>query len=226
MNAFVDFKPADMESVEELLRQDSRPVPAPLLEHRPSTLGTVDVANVVYTSPEIHDQEVEKLWKKVWQWACRLEEIPNVGDHVVYDVAHLSVIVVRVAPGNEPGSVRAFHNVCLHRGTQLRVADGNVPQFRCPFHGWTWNLDGTLDWISCAWDFPQVDEEKFSLPEVKYPASVCHTVCESVRPLAASCAAGAVASVAAVRARSKIDPSCIETSTSSPATITPATATR
>ena len=43
MNAFVDFKPADMESVEELLHQDSRPVPPPLLEHRPSTLGTHDV---------------------------------------------------------------------------------------------------------------------------------------------------------------------------------------
>ncbi len=166
MNAFVDFKPADMESVEELLHQDSRPVPPPLLEHRPSTLGTHDVNSEVYLSQEIHDLEVEKVWKKVWQWACRLEEIPNVGDHVVYDVAHLSVIVVRVALGDGPGAVKAFHNVCLHRGTQLRVSDGNVPQFRCPFHGWTWNLDGTLDWISCSWDFPQVEEDKFSLPEV------------------------------------------------------------
>ena len=167
MSEFTDFKPADMESVEELLRQDSRPVPAPLLEHCPSTLGTHDVAIEAYTSQVIHDLEVERLWKKVWQWACRLEEIPNVGDHMVYDVAHLSVIVVRVAIGDEPGAIKAFHNVCLHRGTQLRVNDGNVPKFRCPFHGWTWNLDGSLDWISCEWDFPQVDSEKFSLPELR-----------------------------------------------------------
>ena len=167
MNNFVDFKQSDMETVEELLRQDSRPVPAPLLEHCPSTLGTVDVDTSVYYSQEIHDLEVERLWKKVWQWACRLEEIPNVGDHVVYDVAHLSVMVVRVRPGDEPGSIKAFYNACLHRGTQLRVDAGNVPQFRCPFHGWTWNLDGSLDWMSCAWDFPQVDEAKFALPEVK-----------------------------------------------------------
>ena len=166
MSSFVDFKPADMESVEELLHADSRPVPPPLLEHRPSSLGTADVPTSVYTSQAIHDLEVERLWKKVWQWACRVEEIPNVGDHVVYDIAHLSVIVVRVAEGSGPGAIKAFHNVCLHRGTQLRVDSGNVPQFRCPFHGWTWNLDGSLNWISCDWDFPQVDEEKFALPEV------------------------------------------------------------
>ena len=167
MNSFVDFKPSDMESVEELLHADSRPVPAPLLEHRPSTLGTTEVATTAYTSQAIHDLEVERLWKKVWQWACRVEEIPNVGDHVVYDIAHLSVIVVRVALGDGPGAIKAFHNVCLHRGTQLRVDSGNVPQFRCPFHGWTWNLDGSLNWISCEWDFPQVDEAKFALPELQ-----------------------------------------------------------
>lgn len=167
MSSFVDFTPADMESVEELLQADSRPVPPPLLEHRPSTLGTADVDTSAYTSQAVHDLEVERVWKKVWQWACRVEEIPNVGDHVVYDIAHLSVIVVRVAEGPGPGAIKAFHNVCLHRGTQLRVDSGNVPQFRCPFHGWTWNLDGSLNWISCDWDFPHVDEAKFSLPEVQ-----------------------------------------------------------
>ena len=167
MAEFVAFVRDDMESVGELLRADSRPVPPPLLEHRPSTLGTHDVHTSAYTSQEIHDLEVEKLWKKVWQWACRLEEIPNVGDHVVYDVAHLSVIVVRVEEGNDPGAVKAYYNVCLHRGTQLRVTDGNVPAFRCPFHGWTWNLDGSIDWIACEWDFPQVDRSTFGLPEVK-----------------------------------------------------------
>ena len=156
-----------MESVQELLRQDSFPVPAPLLEQCPSTLGTHGVDTSAYTSQAVHDLEVERLWKKVWQWACRVEEIPDVGDHVVYDIAHLSVIVVRVEPGDGPGAIRAFHNVCLHRGTQLRVSDGNVPMFRCPFHGWTWRLDGSLDWVSCQWDFPHVEPDRYSLPQVQ-----------------------------------------------------------
>ena len=170
MSEFVAFQRSDMESVQELLCQDTFPVPAPLLEHRPSTLGTHDVATSAYTSQAIHDLEVERLWKKVWQWACRTEEIPNVGDHIIYDIAHLSVIVVRVAEGDGPGAIRAFHNVCLHRGTQLRVSDGNVPMFRCPFHGWTWNLDGSLNWISCEWDFPHVDKERFALPQIRVDA--------------------------------------------------------
>jgi phenylpropionate dioxygenase-like ring-hydroxylating dioxygenase large terminal subunit len=170
MSEFVAFQRSEMESVQDLLRQDTFPVPAPLLEHRPSTLGTHDVDTAAYTSQAIHDLEVERLWKKVWQWACRVEEIPNVGDHIVYDVAHLSVIVVRVEPGDGPNAIKAFHNVCLHRGTQLRVNDGNVPMFRCPFHGWTWNLDGSLNWVSCDWDFPQVDEEKYALPQLKVDA--------------------------------------------------------
>ena len=145
MTDFVAFERADMESVQDLLRDDTFPVPAPLLEHRPSELGTHDIDPAVYTSQAIHDLEVERLWKKVWQWACRVEELPNVGDHIVYDIAHLSVIVVRVEPGDGPNAIKAFHNVCLHRGTQLRVSDGNVPMFRCPFHGWTWNLDGSLE---------------------------------------------------------------------------------
>ena len=167
MNEFVAFQRSDMESVQDLLREDTYPVPAPLLEHRPSELGTHGVDTSAYTSQAIHDLEVERLWKKVWQWACRIEEIPNVGDHIVYDIAHLSVIVVRVEAGTGPGSIKAFHNVCLHRGTQLRVSDGNVPMFRCPFHGWTWNLNGSLNWVSCDWDFPQVEASKYSLPELQ-----------------------------------------------------------
>lgn len=168
-SGFVAFRRDEMQTVAELLAADTFSVPPPLLEHHPSTLGSDGVDTAAFISSDFHDLEVERLWKKVWQWACRVEEIPNVGDHVVYDIAHLSVIVVRVASGNDPSSIRAFHNVCLHRGTQLRVDSGNVPAFRCPFHGWTWNLDGTLNWVPCEWDFPAVqeDREQFTLPEVR-----------------------------------------------------------
>jgi phenylpropionate dioxygenase-like ring-hydroxylating dioxygenase large terminal subunit len=168
MAEFATFTRSEMQSVPDLLAADHGKVPWPLLEQSPSRLGAADVSNDVFTSKEIHDLEVETVWKKTWQWACRTEEIPAVGDHVLYDVANLSAIVVRVRPGNGPGAIRAFHNVCLHRGTKLRVTDGNVPKFRCPFHGWTWNLDGTHDWSPCDWDFPELiaHPENFALPEL------------------------------------------------------------
>jgi phenylpropionate dioxygenase-like ring-hydroxylating dioxygenase large terminal subunit len=104
---------------------------------------------------------VAKVWSRVWQMACREEQIPNVGDSVVYDIAGFSLIVVRSAPDR----IRAFHNSCLHRGTRLRTQPGTVTELRCPFHGFTWRLDGSFAGMPCPWDFPHVDTETFCLPE-------------------------------------------------------------
>lgn len=114
-----------------------------------------------YTSRAFHELEVEKVWKRVWQMACREEDVPEVGDPVVYEVANLSILVIRSAPD----TVKAYHNVCLHRGRILRERDGNCQQIRCPFHGFTWSLDGELTTIPADWDFPHVDKAKFGLPE-------------------------------------------------------------
>jgi nitrite reductase/ring-hydroxylating ferredoxin subunit len=84
--------------------------------------------------------------------ACHESQIPRPGDHVVYDVADQSLIVTRTSDGD----IRAYHNACLHRGTKLRVDDGRVASFRCPFHGWRWSLEGELSELPCQWDFPQV----------------------------------------------------------------------
>jgi phenylpropionate dioxygenase-like ring-hydroxylating dioxygenase large terminal subunit len=71
--------------------------------------------------------------------ACRLEEIPEVGDYVEYRNLDKSVIVVRTKSG-----VKAFHNACRHRGVQLVTGSGNCKAkgFVCPFHGWRWNTEG------------------------------------------------------------------------------------
>lgn len=83
--------------------------------------------------------ENEKLWPHVWQMACRLEQIPEVGDYVEYTILDKSVIVVRTKSG-----VKAFHNACRHRGVRLATGPGNCARqgFICPFHGWRWNVDG------------------------------------------------------------------------------------
>jgi len=150
-------------SYQQLLDTDTRPVPEVLRWQSPGDVPIQKVPIERYTSRAFHDLEVEKLWRKVWQMACREEEIPEVGDHVVYEIAQDSLIVVRTAPGE----IRAFHNACLHRGRALRDCDGRVGEFRCPFHGWTWNLDGTLKSVPARWDFPHVDDARYRLPEAK-----------------------------------------------------------
>lgn len=88
--------------------------------------------------------EKEKLWPHVWQMACRLEEIPRVGDYVEYTNLDKSVIVVRTKSG-----VKAFHNACRHRGVRLATGPGNCAEqgFVCPFHGWRYNMDGTNTFV-------------------------------------------------------------------------------
>ncbi len=116
-----------------------------------------------YTSREFAGLEAERLWGDVWQFACRLEHLPDVGDHVLYEVGDLSLIVVRTGPA--PTDIRAFHNACLHRGTTLVAGNGNAAMFKCPFHGFAWSLDGTFRGMPASWDFPDVDPATMGLPE-------------------------------------------------------------
>ena len=94
-----------------------------------------------YLSAEFAALEKQRLWPKVWQIACRLEEIPKVGDFVTYEVADESIIIVRAGADD----VRAFYNVCLHRGRKLTEGCGHAVKLFCRYHGWRWNLDGTND---------------------------------------------------------------------------------
>ncbi|MEZ4281303.1 MAG: aromatic ring-hydroxylating dioxygenase subunit alpha [Myxococcota bacterium] len=93
-----------------------------------------------YFDPEFFALERDRLWPRVWQMACRLEEIPEVGDFVEYEILGQSVLVVRTAPDR----IRAYHNACRHRGMRLATGRGNAANgLVCPFHGWCWNLDGS-----------------------------------------------------------------------------------
>jgi phenylpropionate dioxygenase-like ring-hydroxylating dioxygenase large terminal subunit len=142
-------------SVQDLLVADSRQVPLSLTDHSYVSQGKADVPKLRYTSHEFAALENEYMWTRTWQMACTLDELAQPGDHVVYDVADQSLIVTRT----KDGSIKAFHNSCLHRGTKLRVEDGRVASFRCPFHGWRWDLNGELAEIPAQWDFPQVLHE-------------------------------------------------------------------
>jgi nitrite reductase/ring-hydroxylating ferredoxin subunit len=96
-----------------------------------------------YLSEAYARAENEKLWGKVWQTACRLEEIPKVGDYATYDILDESIIVVRTAADR----VQAFYNVCQHRGRRLTEGCGHTAQFYCRFHGWRWDINGESAYV-------------------------------------------------------------------------------
>ena len=149
---------------QELLDADSHPVRDILRVESPMAPGPTRVPVERYFSKEFHDLEVEKVWKRVWQMACHEDDIPDVGDYHVYDIAELSFLVVRSAPDE----FKAFHNACLHRGRLLREQDGKwASELRCAFHGWSWRLDGSLKEVPCQWDFPSLKPDEYRLPEVQ-----------------------------------------------------------
>tara|TARA_B100001105_G_scaffold25339_1_gene17792 strand:- start:1221 stop:2576 length:1356 start_codon:yes stop_codon:yes gene_type:complete len=147
---------------QELLNTDSHAVPDVLRLQSPKDLGYSEFSVDRYISKDWHDKEVERMWKKIWQFVCREEDIPEPGDHYRYDIAGISFLILRA----ETGKIKAYPNSCLHRGRMLKEFDGHASELRCAFHGFCWHLDGSLKDIPADWDFPQIDKEKFSLPEL------------------------------------------------------------
>jgi nitrite reductase/ring-hydroxylating ferredoxin subunit len=97
-----------------------------------------------YFDAAFFDLEAERLWPRVWQMACRLEQIPAAGDFTHYEILDESVIVAR----GVDGEVRAFQNACRHRGVRLVEEPGSCADgFTCPFHGWCYGLDGTNTFV-------------------------------------------------------------------------------
>ena len=114
--------------------------------------GMVVVPGARYTSQEFFDLEMERLWPRVWQVACREEEIPNSGDFLEYTIGDQSILVVR----SDDEDIKAFFNACPHRGTRLASGVGSfaTSQIRCPYHGWRWNFEGEIAEVVDRHEFP------------------------------------------------------------------------
>lgn len=151
-------------SVQDVLGHEDSAEDAGLMAMGYEFLGDADLPFSRYTSEAFYDQEIRHLWPKVWQWACREEHVAKPGDFYVYDVGPFSAMVIR----SQDNEIKAFVNSCPHRGMQLADADsqGNKQFIRCPFHGITWETNGTLREIPCRWDFPHVEDENFGLTEL------------------------------------------------------------
>lgn len=137
----------------------ARPIPPP--EERPTALIPAER----YTSDEFARREFEGVFMHSWHLVCRDQDILDEGDYIEFELGDQSVLVVRV----DEDQVKAYHNVCLHRGMRLRKGCGTANELRCGYHSWCWNLDGSLKEVVDPYEYHPslVTPEALQLPEVR-----------------------------------------------------------
>jgi phenylpropionate dioxygenase-like ring-hydroxylating dioxygenase large terminal subunit len=114
-----------------------------------------------YHSEALLELEKEQVFRTHWQIACHVSDVPAEGDYLAMDVVGERALVVR----GKDGVVRAFHNMCRHRGSRVVAEDKGTCKnaLVCPFHGWVYNLDGTLRGAARPRSFPELDKTEFGL---------------------------------------------------------------
>jgi phenylpropionate dioxygenase-like ring-hydroxylating dioxygenase large terminal subunit len=117
-----------------------------------------------YNHPEMTRLELERILEPSWQVACHLSAVAKPGDFATFELGTNGVVVVRDADGQ----IRAYHNVCRHRGARLLEGTGHCPgHIVCPYHGWTYRLNGELKGVSERESFPDLDRTQWSLKPVR-----------------------------------------------------------
>lgn len=137
----------------------------PSLTERYPELGTGPIPTDVYWRPEFYARELEAIFRRTWMCMGRVEELRQAGDFFVRDIPtfEMSILIVR----GKDCVVRAFHNVCQHRGNHVALDKrGNCSGFSCPFHGWHYALDGRLAGVPDAEGFFGLDRKNKGLPAI------------------------------------------------------------
>jgi choline monooxygenase len=116
-----------------------------------------------YTSEEFYRREVERIFLKEWNFLGRVDRIPKPGDYFTVNFVGVPLIIAR----DKDGSVHAFANSCQHRGAEIAVGEGNCRVFTCPYHGWTYDLNGKLRGAPGMEETKDFDKAKVSLREVR-----------------------------------------------------------
>ncbi|HUJ67153.1 MAG TPA: aromatic ring-hydroxylating dioxygenase subunit alpha, partial [Acidimicrobiales bacterium] len=139
-------------------------------EHYPE-LGTGPISFEDSVSPEFYDLERAAIFRRAWLNAGRVEDLPRVGSYFTKDIhaAGTSIIAVR----GPDGQIRAFHNICRHRGNKLVWNDfpnqdtqGVCRQFACKYHGWRYDLEGSLIFVQQEDEFFDLDKSRHGLVPV------------------------------------------------------------
>ena len=132
------------------------------LAEKPLSKATAMPAQV-YTSQEFHTLEQEKIFSKQWLCAGFAGDIPNVGDYLSYRIGDQPIVIIR----QKDNSVAAFANVCRHRMMQLVEGKGNCKRMVCPYHAWTYDIDGQLVVAPHMQQRPKFDAKKISLADIR-----------------------------------------------------------
>jgi len=128
-----------------------------------STSGAKTLGQKYFVSPEIFGEEQEKIFSTQWMLIGHQSQIAGAGDYVVQQVIGESLIAIR----DKSGEIRGFYNVCRHRGTRLKEdACGHASAIQCPYHAWTYGLDGKLIGAPHMDDVPGFDKAEYSLHTV------------------------------------------------------------
>jgi choline monooxygenase len=124
-------------------------------------VSSVTIPVVRYTSAEFFERELRDLWPRVWQIACPIDSVAHPGDFHEHRIGPYSVLIVR---GGD-GELRAFQNACRHRGSLICEGSGSgLEQLQCPFHRWTWDLEGRLREIPSRKQFGITNDELPLIP--------------------------------------------------------------
>ncbi|WP_426227498.1 aromatic ring-hydroxylating oxygenase subunit alpha [Pararhizobium sp. DWP3-4] len=114
-----------------------------------------------YHSDALLELEKQHVFREHWQIACHISDIPEAGNYITMDVVGERALILR----DQDGTVRGFHNICRHRGSRVVADDKGTCRnaLVCPFHGWVYNLDGTLRGAARPRSFPPLDKQEFGL---------------------------------------------------------------
>ena len=122
------------------------------------------VPPAIYADPEIHELELERIFRKEWVSPGMALDIPNVGDYLTYSIAGQPIYIIRT----KDGAVKSYANVCLHRMMTLLQGKGCTHRITCPYHGWTYDTEGKVIGAGyMAGRDPEFDKKGYRLPEIR-----------------------------------------------------------
>src|SRR3974377_1008713 len=134
-------------------------------------LGTGPVSFADSYDPEFYELEKEAVFKRSWLNVGRVEELPRLGSYFTKELEFLGVSILVIRGMDD--QIRAFHNVCSHRGNKLMWDDypskeskGNCRQISCKYHGWRYDLDGQINYVHNAPEFFDLKAEDLALPPI------------------------------------------------------------
>jgi len=147
----------------------------------PDPLRSSSISTRTYTEPGFLAVEQQSVFQNSWQFVCHEEKLKNNNDYIVIDIQGASILVVR----DGEGELRAFYNVCKHRGHELLKGEGSVQLITCPYHAWTYQLNGQLRAARRSEHLVDFQTDKICLDRVQVEV-FCHLVFVNTNPHAES----------------------------------------